>query len=787
MSSFWFIVAFVFFILWLSKKPKVKPGDVVDPDKKDYTRGYYDGYQAHKNGAVYALEEIPSLDADDALLLQPVESPIETEAEIAELKEKNSLKNINVTLYIASFLLVGAAALFIGAAMDESIRFVGIWFVTIAFYVAGLAIYDSIEKLRPAAVAFTGTGLALIPFTGMAMYSLVLHDASICWFVTSVIGLIAFMIAATRLQSQVISYIAIAFGASFATSGVAILHVGLMWSFVVLILFGALITFIASAKSSLVSACFSKPIQQSNQWIVPLTLIASLFATTGLSTQDYAIISFVSAIYYGAVAVSSVEDRAVAIFFARVLASISAVLMTYDISSHSWTSVGLAISIISVLQLVVSALSLPEHVAGDANNETWLWLGFIAQLSGMLFVLQDTSWAYIVTGQLLVLLTTSFGLSYLLRRSLVTVFGTIALAILPVLIAVKIIQPVLDSYWVALIFIAFSAGVLAVRTYIGRTNISSLVKSLLFINLGLFMVEALILTASVPDGWGFGIWLAASLLLYYSVYIERLPQLIVAANMLLLITSLWFVKLIDVDTQWMSIVISWLTFGAFYGAYWLAVDMSKKTYGVYFWWSAVIVTGIINLTNLFGSSYYNKSIVTIAGLGVVIVALVLAIEGYKTRRYAYFDAGAIMATIGLQRLVGIAAPDINYLIYTHWWAIVFASLSYLYSSADKQQGSKIRLIIALFMVSFFTGTAALGATYYSDIPYKSIFLAEHIAILIIGSVLSRKLITIWGAVGIILAVLWMLAGYTWVILGFAALALIAFAVYALNKQSKNTK
>lgn len=784
MASFWQLLAFVFFILWIAKKPKVKPGDAVDSSSKDYSQGYHDGYSAHKNGAVYALEDVPQ--DTDVAVEQQVESPIETEAELAELKEKNNLKNINVTLYIASFLLVGAAALFIGAAMDESIRFVGIWFVTIAFYVAGLAIYDNIEKLRPAAIAFTGTGLALLPFTGMAMYSLVLHDASICWFVTSVIGLIAFTFAATRLQSQVISYIAIAFGASFATSGVAILHVGLMWSFVVLILFGALITFIAGVKSSWVSECFSKPIQQSNQWIVPLTLIASLFATTGLSTQDYAIISFVSAIYYGAVAVSSVEGRAVAIFFSRVLASISAVLLTYDIS-HSWTSVGLAISIISVLQLVVSALSLPEHVAGDANNETWLWLGFIAQLSGMLFVLQDTSWAYITTGQLLVLLTTSFGLSYLLRRYLVTVFGTIALAILPILIAAKIIQPVPDSYWVALVFIAFSVGVLAVRTYISRINISSLVKSLLFINLGLFMVEALILTAGAPDGWGFGIWLTASLLLYYSVYIERLPQLIVMANMLLLITSLWFVKLIDVDTQWMSIVISWLTFGVFYGAYWLYVDMSKKAYGVYFWWSAVIVTGLINLTNLFGSNYYSKSIVTIAGLGVVIVALVLAIEGYKTRRYAYFDAGAIMATIGLQRLVGIASPDINYLVYTHWWAIVFASLSYLYSSAGKQHGSKIRLIIALFMVSFFTGTAALGETYLSDIPYKSIFLAEHIAILIVGSVLSRKLITVWGAVGIILAVLWMLKGYSWVVLGFAALALIAFAVYALNKQSKNTK
>lgn len=785
MSSFWFIVAFVFFILWLSKKPKVKSNDQINPNSPDYIRGYKEGYIASKNGVVSVLETSDNTD-NLALTTEYVgaELPAEPEVDPAEQKEKNNLKNINVTLYIASFLLVGAATLFIGAAMDESIRFVGIWFVTIAFYAAGLAIYNKIEKLRPAAVAFTGTGLALIPFTGMAMYSLVLHDAPICWFVTSVVGLIAFIIAATRLQSQVISYIAIAFGASFATSSIAILHVGLMWSFVVLILFGALITFIAGVKSSWVSACFSKPIQQSNQWIVPLTLVASLFATTGLTTQDYAIISIVSAIYYGAVAVSSVEGREIAIFFARVLASISAVLMTYDIS-HSWTSVGLAISIISVLQLVVSALSLPEHTVGDANNETWLWLGFIAQLSGMLFVLQDTSWAYITTGQLLVLLTTSFGLSYLLRRSLVSVFGSIALAILPILIGSKVIQPVLERYWVALVFIAFSAGVLAVRTYVGRINISPLAKSLLFINLGLFMVEALILTAGVPDGWGFGIWITASLLLYCSVYIERLPQLIVVANIVLLITSLWFVKLIDVDIQWMSIVISWLTFGVFYGAYWLAVDMSKKAYGVYFWWSAVIVTGIINLTNLFG--YSSKSIVTIAGLGVVVVALVLAVEGYKTRRYAYFDAGAIMATIGLQRLVGVASPDINFLVYTHWWAIVFAGLSYMYYVVDKQHGSKIRLIIALFMVSFFTGTAALGDSGYSDIPYKSIFLAEHIAILIIGSVLSRKLISIWGAVGIVLAVLWMLKGYTWLMLVVAALALIMFAVYALNKQSKNAK
>ena len=91
----------------------------------------------------------------------------ETPEAAAARKAKRDQQNINVTLYVASLLLVAAGALFVGTSLPALFRFVGIWFITALFYVSGMVIHSRVPRLRPAAVAFVGTGLALIPVTGL--------------------------------------------------------------------------------------------------------------------------------------------------------------------------------------------------------------------------------------------------------------------------------------------------------------------------------------------------------------------------------------------------------------------------------------------------------------------------------------------------------------------------------------------------------------------------------------------------------------------------------------------
>ncbi|XTR53108.1 hypothetical protein ACOM2C_08325 [Pseudarthrobacter sp. So.54] len=57
-------------------------------------------------------------------------------ADRAARKEKRDRQNINITLYVASLLLVAAGALFIGAALPAALRFAGVAVITALFYAA---------------------------------------------------------------------------------------------------------------------------------------------------------------------------------------------------------------------------------------------------------------------------------------------------------------------------------------------------------------------------------------------------------------------------------------------------------------------------------------------------------------------------------------------------------------------------------------------------------------------------------------------------------------------------
>ncbi len=785
MDFFFFITTIVFLILWLTKKSSKDSSDVVDLTSKSYAQGYWDGVRAtQKSGDNLGLDII-SQQNQQMVVTQPVvfveQPPILSDA---ELKAKHDLKNINITLYAASFLLVSASALFVATVMPAPIRFIGIWFITIIFYVAGLLINKYVEKLKPASVAFVGTGLALLPFTGVAMYSSVIPDASICWFITSLIGLLAYIFAAVRLNSQVTAYFAIAFIISMTSSIVSIAGVGMIWYFVTLIMFGSLMTFIAAIKPNWVSRCFSEPIQQSSQWIVPLTLATSLFAVTALTSRDYWIITMVCAIYYAAVAVSSEIGRKVAIFVARLLGSLSILIMAYDLS-HDWSVVGVLLTAIGVIQILISSIFTQERSKGDSNNEPWLWIGFAMQLLAILFLVGDYQfWVNTITAQLSVLFLTGFGFAWYLRRSEISCFGTIALMILPSFIGNIVIKPELDDQFISIIFMSFAAiatGMLLAPDFI-KTHPS--IKLLLRVNLILFVIESLLFTFGVSSGYGFGIWLAASVLIYAFTYSERKPQISLFANALVLITMIWFVYLVSVPASWKSLYVSWIVFGLFYGCNLLLSMLLKKQYALYFWWSAIVVSGVIYLFSLINSDI---NMVVSAGLGLVLVSMVMAVKGWDVKQYGYIDAAAIFSTVALQRMLAAASPNIDALVYTHWWLAVMVGLAYLYYSDGKRLSAKLRAIIGLSIISAVCGIGALSAANFNGISYQLIFLIENIILLIIGLASSHKLFTIWGAVCVALAVMWLLGGYTFFLLAFLGFILIGAAIYALVKQSRKIK
>jgi hypothetical protein len=165
--------------------------------------------------------------------------PEESPAELLARKEKRERQNINVTLYVASLLLVAAGALFVGTSLPAGLRFAGVCLITVFFYGAGFALHAKVPRLRPAAVAFTGTGLALVPVAGLAMYYFAVQDGPLAWLLTSVVGTLAYVAAAIRLESRVLAYLSLTFVVSTAWSGVSVLGASLVWYFAAMIGFEA--------------------------------------------------------------------------------------------------------------------------------------------------------------------------------------------------------------------------------------------------------------------------------------------------------------------------------------------------------------------------------------------------------------------------------------------------------------------------------------------------------------------------------------------------------------------
>ncbi|WP_459328594.1 hypothetical protein [Arthrobacter sp. HLT1-20] len=225
-------------------------------------------------------------------------------AAVAAKKSRREAQNINVTLYVASLLMVAAAALFVGSTLPVMARLVGVWLVTALFYAAGLVLHGKVSRLKPAAVAFTGTALAIIPFAGLASYNLGLPSAATVWLATSLIGTVAYIFAAVRLQSRLVVYLSLAFLLSTAWSSVAVLGAALAWYFAALIVFAALLSLAGHQLSNGGAAkggeasIYAKPLNELGPWFAPAGLVGSLIFSLALNAAGHALVLAAGAIYY---------------------------------------------------------------------------------------------------------------------------------------------------------------------------------------------------------------------------------------------------------------------------------------------------------------------------------------------------------------------------------------------------------------------------------------------------------------------------------------------------------
>ncbi|TWP20877.1 hypothetical protein EUA67_03700 [TM7 phylum sp. oral taxon 352] len=193
-------------------------------------------------------------------------------------KEKNRQTTINVALYTASLLLT-AGILLLAQTIELSaqLRFSLVWLFIFVYYAIGQVLYARLPILKPASTAFIGTALAAVPIGGWSMYLLLGIDPALCWLITSFIGTFLCVDATIRLNSQPLAYISLLSMFTMTTSLPAVMHAQLVWYYVVVLLFGCLMT-LAAYFSNRFPRQFTEPLTLVNPFIVPSTLLLAIGA-----------------------------------------------------------------------------------------------------------------------------------------------------------------------------------------------------------------------------------------------------------------------------------------------------------------------------------------------------------------------------------------------------------------------------------------------------------------------------------------------------------------------------
>jgi membrane protein len=320
----------------------------------------------------------------------PIENNIERAPHIDDKeKERGRKTTINIALYTASLLLT-AGILLLAQAINLSIqlRFGLVWLFIFIYYIIGQILYARLPILKSTSTALIGTALAAIPIGGWTMNLLLGIDLAWCWLITSVIGAVLCVDATVRLNSRPLAYVSLLSMFTMTTSLPAVVHAQLVWYYVVMLLFGCLMT-VAAYFSSRLPRQFVEPLNVVNPFIVPMTMFIALSSSAYMGTLDISVLLFASVAYYFTVALveKSKKMRTYELTTARLLLMAMAASFAMYLSDDNQLVVSVILGLVALGNIIWSATSMYIQKQYDRHHEIVLWASFAVSLSALFGVI----------------------------------------------------------------------------------------------------------------------------------------------------------------------------------------------------------------------------------------------------------------------------------------------------------------------------------------------------------------------------------------------------------------
>lgn len=670
MAWFWFLGCIVLIIVLATRKSGSSASE-------EYGRGYWDGYRAlgdtvqsqldkervdrdalqaavnHGYGGAPApiegtqlLEDEPVFGDGSTLAGYSDQQTAATYASDTSIQaavaadvrvidtEKKSLQNLNTILYMASFLLVAAASAFIAAAMPSGVRLVGLIIIVVLFYGAGWVLYKTVARLRSAATAFIGTGLAILPFVGVALHLLGGIPEATAWLAVSLIGLVAYIAAAILLQSQVVSYLTMAFVLSLASSAVASASLPIMWYFIALIGVSLVANSISILRPALLPEVFRRPIESTGQFVTPLALVASLLVSH-LSIGSYEIIFGVATAHYLVVWLQQRTTLYESV--ARGLASITLLIVAWDISAGNLSHFGVWWLVLMVLQAAYSLVRVRlETATSRAVESGWLVAAVMLILFGIIYWTAGAHPALWTTVSLMAAGLVS-GASLLRLRNIA--WGYIGLgisAILPFVIGRWLIEPAVS--WPVFVgcFVVLGAGALAVYHYAAKVRsaaVRNLFMTATLVYVGLTIISGLFSQDAIVAGWALA--LASATLIGLSYSSRQVWSEVVAGALVVGTVALWLGES-SLDSRWLLTAIVLVSSGLLVAAsfaHHFRGEVDRRNY--------LVMVGMVVAAGLIGNLGQLDSVVAQTSLLLLVAA---ALVSYGLRMATRQKAAVLQAT-----------------------------------------------------------------------------------------------------------------------------------------------
>lgn len=446
--------------------------------------------------------------------------PTQVAAASAALSPKMSaMSGINLLLSLSSLLFVAAGIAFIASPFSDSGKLFALIAIVALFYGGGIALHQTIARLRPAAVSFVGTGLALIPFLGIAFVQYTSMSVTAVWLLVSAIGLVAYIAAAYVLQSNVVSYLSAAFLLSLASSAVANAALPVVWQFTTFIALSLLASVVAHAKPKWLPPLFTQPVVQTGNIVTPVAAFMSLFWLGRLTTSNYELIFCLTTLQY---VVAWLQTRTVwHEQAARALAHLTLLIFVWDIAGGFTDLFGIGFLATAVLQHAYSLIRWARTTRQDIEHN-WIWTMLVCQALAMLW--WPDKWLWVVaTVVVLVMSSCSFVMS---KRSSFGAATLYALVVLPFLSGLIAAEPRWPYGGVALWYAVMAAGSM-VALYGLRTKLDQTLAMIVRVGFWLFAAAAFALAfCESTNAASISLLVAVVVMMFGMSYVSAQPKII---------------------------------------------------------------------------------------------------------------------------------------------------------------------------------------------------------------------------------------------------------------------